>query len=82
MLVQPALTTHLLCRPVSIADSRWKRKELQVLCGMGGMCYGFGLLPAACTISAWDKAIRERFRNETGRAVLKGHGFSRAAKSR
>ena len=32
MLVQPALTTHLFCRPVSIADSTGHRWELQVLC--------------------------------------------------
>jgi hypothetical protein len=31
MLVQPALITHLLCRPVSIADSMCPRKKLQVL---------------------------------------------------
>jgi hypothetical protein len=30
-LVQPALITHLLCRPVSIADSMCPRKKLQVL---------------------------------------------------
>src|ERR1700722_13014034 len=32
MLVQPALTTHLFCRPVSTADSTGLRGELQVLC--------------------------------------------------
>jgi hypothetical protein len=31
MLVQPALITHLLCRPVSIADTMCPRKKLQVL---------------------------------------------------
>src|ERR1035441_2478074 len=39
MLVQPALTTHLLCRPVSIADSTGPRRELQVLCEKGALCY-------------------------------------------
>src|ERR1700722_2483650 len=33
MLVQPALTSHLFCRPVSTADSTGLRGELQVLCG-------------------------------------------------
>src|ERR1019366_408873 len=39
MLVQPALTTHLLCRPVSIADCMDVGEELQVLCGSALMCY-------------------------------------------
>jgi hypothetical protein len=30
-LVQPVLTTHLLCRPVSIADSMGPREKLQGL---------------------------------------------------
>jgi hypothetical protein len=38
MLVQPALITHLLCRPVSIADSMCPRSELQVLCNKAAMC--------------------------------------------
>src|SRR5208282_603914 len=42
MLVQPALTTHLLCRPVSIADSRGTGEELQVLCGVTKVWYVFG----------------------------------------
>jgi hypothetical protein len=37
-LVQPALTTHLLCRPVSIADCMDVREELQVLCGAAHLC--------------------------------------------
>jgi hypothetical protein len=43
MLVQPALTTHLLCRPVSIADSMVRRWELQVLCGVGTVWYVLAL---------------------------------------
>jgi hypothetical protein len=43
MLVQPALITHLLCRPVSNADSMVPRSELQVLCGMGTVWYVFSL---------------------------------------
>ena len=39
MLVQPALTTHLLCRPVSTADSMGRRWELQVLCEMTEVWY-------------------------------------------
>jgi hypothetical protein len=31
MLVQPALIAHLLCRPVSIADTRGNAEKLQVL---------------------------------------------------
>src|SRR5580692_10659847 len=31
MLVQPVLTTHLLCRPVSIADTMGPREKLQGL---------------------------------------------------
>ena len=42
MLVQPALIAHLLCRPVSIADSRWLREKLQVLRAIGGVCYVLG----------------------------------------
>jgi hypothetical protein len=38
MLVQPSLITHLLCRPVSIADSMGPREELQVLCSVAEMC--------------------------------------------
>jgi hypothetical protein len=30
-LVQPVLTTHLLCRPVSIADTMGPREKLQGL---------------------------------------------------
>jgi hypothetical protein len=37
-LVQPALTTHLLSRPVSIADCMDVGEELQVLCGCAAMC--------------------------------------------
>jgi len=37
-LVQPVLTTHLLCRPVSIADSMGPGQELQVLCKGGAVC--------------------------------------------
>jgi hypothetical protein len=39
MLVQPALIAHLLCRPVSIADSRDIRGKLQVLSKTAVMCY-------------------------------------------
>src|ERR1039458_2308348 len=39
MLVQPALTTHLLCRPVSIADSTGLCQKIQVLCEVSAVCY-------------------------------------------
>jgi hypothetical protein len=51
MLVQPALITHLLCRPVSIADSRVLREELQVLCDAGTLCYVFWLADSKRAIS-------------------------------
>ena len=41
MLVQPALIAHLLCRPVSIADTMGRRGKLQVLCKVGVLCYVF-----------------------------------------
>jgi hypothetical protein len=41
MLVQPALIAHLLCRPVSIADSSVGGKEIQALFLRATLCYRF-----------------------------------------
>jgi hypothetical protein len=41
MLVQPALIAHLLCRPVSSANTRRSEEELQVLRVITPLCYGF-----------------------------------------
>ena len=61
MLVHPALTTHLLCRPVSIADSMGPGHELQVLCEAGEMCYVLRppLLGLACP--EWRGPFRFQF---------------------
>src|ERR1035441_5630409 len=64
MLVQPALATHLLCRPVSIADSTGPRRELQVLCEKGALCYvlvpAFGTAsPKAATVYPVNSRLRE-----------------------
>src|ERR1017187_3071503 len=64
MLVQPALTTHLLCRPVSIADSTGPRRELQVLCEKGALCYvlipAFGnRAPETESVSPLNSRLRE-----------------------
>jgi hypothetical protein len=59
MLVQPALIAHLLCRPVSIADTRSLREKLQVLRGLCVVCYGFGpqQLGGAFRIGAVSKLV-------------------------
>ena len=79
MLVQPALTTHLLCRPVSIADSRVLREELQVLCEAGELCY-------VCRPAESKRAIRKirnlnRAGNSTSQSSFPLPGLHQAARA-